>query len=106
VQLVAVLVAEERAPLVGRQVDLAHQDRVATAAADEPAQVAQEVMGLGERAPRQADRLDQEGHRVHTEAGQALNSQYPTTCAISSRTAGWAIGRARRETRDADRTCG
>ena len=57
---------------VGRQVDLAHEDRVAAAAAHEAAQVAQEVVRVGERALRHADRLDQERHRVDAEPGQAL----------------------------------
>ena len=71
-QLVAVLVAEERALLVRRQVDLAHQDRVAAAAADEAAQVAQAVVRVRERALGHPDRLEQERHRVDAEAGQTL----------------------------------
>ena len=47
--LVAVLVAEERARLRVRQVDLAEQDRVAGAAAEERAQVAQVVVRVGQR---------------------------------------------------------
>jgi hypothetical protein len=42
VQLVAVLVAEERALLLRCEVDLAHQDRVAAPAPHEAAQVAEE----------------------------------------------------------------
>ena len=72
VQLVAVLVAEERALLAGRQVDLAHQDRVAAAARDRPPQVAQQPVRVGDRALRRAGRLDQERHGVDAEAGQPL----------------------------------
>ena len=72
VQLVAVLVAEERPLLVRRQVDLAHQDRVAAAAADEAAQVAQQLVRVVQRALRQPDRLEQERDGVDAEAGQAL----------------------------------
>ena len=72
VQLVAVLVAEERALLVRRQVDLAHQDRVAAAAADEAAQVAQQLVRVVQRALGHPDRLEHERHRVDAEAGQAL----------------------------------
>ena len=71
-QLVAVLVAEERAQLVRRQVDLAHQDRVAAAAADEAAQVAQQLVRVVQRALGHPDRLEQERHRVDAEAGEAL----------------------------------
>ena len=71
-QLVAVLVAEERALVGGRQIDLAHEDRVTPAAAHEAAQVAHEVVGVGERALRHADRLEQERHRVHPEPGETL----------------------------------
>ena len=56
----------------GAQVDLAHQDRVAAAAAHEAAQVAQEVVRVLERALRHPDRLEQERHRVDAEAGEAL----------------------------------
>ena len=69
-QLVAVLVAEERAGLLERQVDLAEQDRLAVAAAEEAAQVAQQLVRVDDRALRQPDGLDQERHGVDAEAGQ------------------------------------
>ena len=72
VQLVAVLVTEERPLVVGRQVDLAEQDRVAAAAADEAPQVAQQLVRVDERAARHPHRLEHERDGVDAEAAEAL----------------------------------
>ena len=72
VQLVAVLVAEERALLLGRQVDLAHQDRRAVARPIKRRSSRSSSWGSGIALLRRARRLEQERHRVDAEAGQAL----------------------------------
>ena len=66
VQLVAVLVAEERAHVLRRQVDLAEQHRLAVAAAQIGAQVAQDLVRVVHRA------LDQERHGVDAEPREPL----------------------------------
>ena len=71
-QLVAVLVAEERPLVVGRQVDLAEQDRLAAAAADEAPQVAQQLVRVDHRAARHPHRLEHERHGVDAEAAEPL----------------------------------
>ena len=50
-QLVAILVAEEAALLLGLEIDLAEQDGVATAASKEGAQVTQELVRVELRRP-------------------------------------------------------
>ena len=65
--------AAEEVPLLGRrQVHLAQQDGVAAPAAEVGAQVRQQLVGVLDRPLREPDRLDQEGHGVHPEAGEAL----------------------------------
>ena len=72
VQLVAVLVAEELALLLGVEIDLTHEDRLARAPRQEAAQVAQELVRVLQRALRQAHRLEHEGHRIDAESGEPL----------------------------------
>ena len=68
VQLVAVLVAEEAALLVGRQVDLAEQDGLAAAPAEEGPQVAQVVVRVELHRLADAVELEQERDGVDAEA--------------------------------------
>ena len=77
VQLVAVLVTEEATLLGRRQVDLAEQDRVAGAARQEGAQVAQVVVRVELHLVEGAVRLEQERHGVDTEPGQSLRQPEP-----------------------------
>jgi hypothetical protein len=72
VELPAPVVAEERALVGGRQVDLAEQHGLAVAAAEVGAQVAQELVRVLDRALGHADGLEQERDGVHAEARQAL----------------------------------
>ena len=65
-ELVAVLVPEELALLLRREVHLAEQHGLAVAPADEAPEVAQQLVRILVRVLGSAARLDQERHRVHS----------------------------------------
>ena len=67
VQLVAILVTKESALLLGLEIDLAEQDGITAAAAQEGAQVAQELVGIEPRLRLDAGGLQEEGHGVDPE---------------------------------------
>ena len=71
-ELVAVLVAEELALLRRREVDLAHEHRLAGTAADVAPHVPQQLVRVLTRAGVRAGRLDQERHGVDAEPAQPL----------------------------------
>ena len=85
-QLVAVLVAEVAALLVGGQVDLAEEDRLAAAAAEEGPQIAQVLVRIELHRLGRAVDLEQERHGVDAEPGRPWASQKPMSLRISSRT--------------------
>ena len=60
-----------------RQVDLAQQDRLAVAAAEEAAQVAQQLVRVDHRAARHPHRLEHERDGVDAEAAEALLEPEP-----------------------------
>ena len=93
-QLVAVLVAEEAALLLGLEIDLAHQDGVAAPAAEEGAQVAQEPVGIELWRRLDAVVSSRNGTASTRKPDSPSSSQKPAILAISSRTAGWTMLRS------------
>ena len=77
VELVAVLVAEEAAHLLGLQIDLAHEDGIAPAAAQEHPQVAQPAVRVELDLAGDVLGLEQERHGVDAKAGKTSSSQKP-----------------------------
>jgi hypothetical protein len=67
VELVAVLVAEERPLVLGRQVDLAQQDAFPVAPFEEGADVLEVAVGIDRRGAVDAVELDEERHGVDPE---------------------------------------
>ena len=93
-ELVAVLVAEELALLLRRQVDLAEQHRLAVAPPDEAAQVAQQLVRVLPRAPPVPGGSIRNGTASTRNPLSPCSSQKPATWAISSRTSGLATFRS------------
>jgi hypothetical protein len=68
VELVAVLVAEERPLVLGWEVDLAEQDGLAVAALDKGPEVLEVAVGVDRGSTFDAVELDEERHGVDPEA--------------------------------------
>ena len=66
-QLVAILVSEELALLLGLKIDLPEQDGIATAASKESSQVTQELVRVEPGVLRATSSLEKERYSVHTE---------------------------------------